>query len=309
MTDYLPEGSKLETPENRAALRSASSLEEAFFRGLILEARAMVCDGAHNLFLDLGPMHGVIPHDEGATGIATGCVRDIALISRVNKPVCFRIVGFERDMGGTVRAVCSRRAVQESCQADYIAKLSPGDVIPAVVTHLEPFGCFADVGCGIISLLPIDAISISRISHPADRFCVGQSIRVVVRSRDELGRLCLSHKELLGTWDENAAFFSPGETVAGIIRSVEEYGVFVELSPNLAGLAEPCQKLRSGQHASVFIKNLIPEKMKVKLIIIDAFDASYSCDSPHYFIDSGHIDRWRYSPASCPKLIESVFGE
>lgn len=54
----------------------------------------------------------------------------------------------------------------------------------------------------------------------------------------EDGRICLSQRELLGTWEENASLFEQGETVAGIVRSVEDYGIFVELTPNLAGLAE-----------------------------------------------------------------------
>ena len=43
------------------------------------------------------------------------------------------------------------------------------------------------------------------------------------------------------TWnmEENAALFKTGETVAGIVRSIESYGIFIELTPNLAGLAEP----------------------------------------------------------------------
>ena len=57
-------------------------------------------------------------------------------------------------------------------------------------------------------------------------------IRTVVRAIEGT-RITLTHKELLGTWAENAAQFHAGETVAGIIRSVEPYGVFVELSPNL----------------------------------------------------------------------------
>ncbi|MGL0910084.1 hypothetical protein ACSTB0_13670, partial [Faecalibacterium wellingii] len=44
---------------------------------------------------------------------------------------------------------------------------------------------------------------------------------------------------LLGTWEENAAGFTVGETVVGIVRSVEEYGTFIEIAPNLAGLAHP----------------------------------------------------------------------
>ena len=129
----------------------------------------------------------------------------------------------------------------------------------------------------------------------------------MVRSVDENGRITLSHKELLGTWEENAALFENGQTVAGIIRSVEEYGVFVELTPNLAGLAEPREDIRAGQHASVYIKSLIPEKMKVKLIIVDAFDAQYSPERPRYFIENGILSHWRYSPDSAAKLIETVF--
>ena len=43
--------------------------------------------------------------------------------------------------------------------------------------------------------------------------------------------------------------------MAGVVRSVESYGIFVELTPNLAGLAEPREGVRVGQHAGVYIKS------------------------------------------------------
>ncbi len=307
MTEYLPEGGIINSAANKAALQNILSLQSAQQNGTILEAKAAVCTAGHDLLLDLGDIKGVIPRTEGAIGIESGETRDIAIISRVNKPICFRVLGFEHDGSGRKRAICSRRAAQESCVSEYLSKLVPGDVIPAAVTHMESFGCFADIGCGISSLLPIDSISISRIGHPSDRFRTGQNIFVVVSGRDESGRICLSHKELLGTWEENAAAFSPGETVGGIIRSVEDYGVFVELTPNLAGLAEPCPMLHPGQQASVYVKSLIPEKMKIKLIIVDAFDGDNAPSPLCYYITEGHIDRWQYSPNSCRKNISSVF--
>lgn len=309
MAAYQPEGALLATAENKASLASPAALEEACRTGKILEARAVVCDFDHNLIVDLGCARGVIPRAEGAMGIPEGSTRDIAIISRVNKPVCFIIEHIERSEDGTLRPILSRRAVQQLCSREFVSHLTPGDVIDCRVTHLEPFGCFVDIGCGIPSLIPIDAISVSRISHPSDRFRAGQQIHAVVKALEPEGRISLSHKELLGTWSENASLFRPGETVAGIVRSVEEYGVFVELTPNLAGLAEPCPGVRPGQHASVYIKNLIPEKMKVKLIIVDAFDAQYPSLPVSYFIERGKLDRWRYSPASSPRTIETVFIE
>lgn len=307
MKSFYPEGRLLETTENRKSVCSPSLLSEAAAREDLLEGRAILCDAGHNLVVDLGCMQGIIPRNEGAIGISDGSVKDIALISRVGKAVCFQVKSVRSDSSGRLYAMLSRKSAQEKCRDEYIRNLVAGDIVDARVTHLENFGAFCDIGCGIISLLPIDAISVSRISHPADRLRVGDDIKAVVKSVDEMGRITLSHKELLGTWEENAKLFSAGETVEGIVRSVEEYGVFVELSANLAGLAELRSGVKPGQTASVYIKSLIPEKMKVKLIIIDAFESPSTPKPPQYFVSSNHIERWVYSPAESPKLIETVF--
>lgn len=308
MNTYYPESYLLQTEENRAAQSSPAALKEAFFSGKVLEARATMCDKAHDLHVDLGVMQGVIPRAEGAIGLEDGSVRDIAVISRVGKPVMFKITGFSSGEDGRPVALLSRRAVQLSCMHEYIALLQPGDIIDAVITHLEPFGVFCDIGAGISALMPIDTISVSRIPHPSARFLPGQKIKAVVKNvEDGTGRITLSYKELLGTWAENAAFFKPGETVPGIVRSVERYGIFVELRPNLAGLAEYTPGVVPGQQASVYIKNLIPERMKIKLIIVDSFDAACPVAKPHYFLHGTHIDRWVYSPEDCEKTIETVF--
>ncbi|MCI7350307.1 MAG: S1 RNA-binding domain-containing protein [Ruminococcus sp.] len=306
MRKFNPEGTLINTPENRSYLRSQRGLEDAMAKGRILEAYTLLCDSNHNLIVDLGCMKGIIPRIEGAAGIESGATKDIALITKVSKPVSFIVTGFTQDEQGNLMAVLSRRKVQEDCISEYISCLVPGDVIPARVTHLEQFGAFVDIGCGVPSLIPIDAISVSRISHPADRFKVGQEIRVVVKAVKD-GRVWLSHKELLGSWEENAAMFSAGQTVSGIVRSAESYGVFIELAPNLAGLAEPKDNLFPGQNATVYIKALIPEKMKVKLIIVDLPEERTELKPIRYFNDASHIDRWVYSSEASGKLIQTIF--
>ena len=305
-TTYKPEGALIDTFENKQMLSSFKNLQYAFETGKILESRATVCDSYHNLSVDLGAFKGIIEREECAIGIPDGTTKDIAIISKVNKPVCFKIKEIATDSNGQPLFYLSRREVQEQCMREYINTLKLGDVIECKVTHLEQFGAFVDVGCGIASLIPIDMISISRISHPSDRFKVGDDILAVVNKK-ELGRIGLSHKELLGTWEENAELFMAGETVAGIVRSIEDYGVFVELTPNLAGLAELRDDVFEGQQASVYIKSLIPEKMKVKLIIVDSFDASYERAKPQYFFDGEHIDLFEYSPKCSQKTIKTVF--
>ncbi|MCR4905632.1 MAG: S1 RNA-binding domain-containing protein [Clostridiales bacterium] len=313
---YLPEGELRLTPENRAAFRSRESIEEAARRGTILESMCLLCDCATmQLTVEMPEgMRGIIPRAEAGfvpPGLGSGEVKDIAVITRVGKPVQYRILSIREDGRGERVAVCSRRAAQEVCWQNAVSRLLPGEIIPARITHLEPFGAFCDIGCGLVSLLTVDRISVSRISHPADRFRQGERIRAVVSSIEDNGRIFLSHRELLGTWEENAALFSAGQTVSGIIRSVETYGVFVELAPNLAGLAESTDGAIPGHTCSVYIKSILPERMKVKLVLIDVGEEAGAAPF-RYFIDPDEVPRltrWRYSPEGCRKVVESVFEE
>jgi small subunit ribosomal protein S1 len=77
---------------------------------------------------------------------------------------------------------------------------------------------------------------------------------------------------MYGTWEENIEEFTEGMTVKGIARETEKSknGIFVELKPNLIGMAEYKENIEYGQNVDVYIKKIIPEKRKVKLIIIDS---------------------------------------
>lgn len=314
---YRPEGMISGTAQNRELLSGGRmGLEKAMAAGIILESTALLCDNEMNLHVDLHGMTGIIPRSEVCLCRENESVKDIAIITRVGKPVCFKIISIEEKQGRTY-AILSRRQAQLECMNNYISDLLPGDIICSRVTHLENFGAFVDIGCGMISLLSVDCISVSRFSHPRDRLYSGMIINTVIKSIDrEKGRIFVSMRELLGTWEENAALFSPGQTVAGIIRSVEDYGIFVELTPNLAGLAELRDDMPSvaqedgGRMAAVYIKSIIPERMKIKLVLIDSYKGDISVPKLNYFVDCEntlHIDRWRYSPPECRKVIETVF--
>ncbi len=307
---YVPEGELIGQAWNKEYISSPAGLERAMLKGKILEAMALKCDGEMNLYVDLGGIVGIIPRSEVQYSLSAEPVKDIAIITRVGKPVCFKVMGFGRHRERSC-VMLSRREAQKECTSEYLSRIMPGDIIAARVTHLEQFGAFVDIGCGIISLLSVDCISISRISHPSERLACGDSIFAVVRQIDGAGaRFFVSLRELLGTWEENCAEFSAGQTVTGIIRSIENYGIFVELTPNLAGLAELRPDVEIGQCAAVYIKSIIPERMKIKLVLIDSRPPCCERKKLRYFIDTSlvsHLDSWRYSPEGCSKIIESIF--
>ena len=302
MLEYRAEGlcrsaDKLTLEELRAACAT----------GEILQSTALVFDTSRQLQFRLCGRKGIMPFAECADGAAEGQVRDIAVLTRVGRPTCFIIKECKRTPEGEEVFILSRAMAQRACKLNYLNQLEAGTVIPCTVTHIESFGAFCDVGCGVSSLLPIDCLSVSRISSPADRVSVGQQLLCAVKCRDAQGRLVLTLRELLGTWSENAACFAPGETVVGIVRSVEEYGVFVEIAPNLAGLAEASGNLCPGQVVSVYIKNILPEKMKIKLVIVNKNINQPLRFEPHYFITEGRMKSWVYSTPQSHKQIETIF--
>jgi small subunit ribosomal protein S1 len=93
----------------------------------------------------------------------------------------------------------------------------------------------------------------------------------MIKSIDkESGRIVLSYKELFGTWEENVQNLSEKMVVKGVVKETDKFknGIFIELKPNLVGMAEYKEGLNYGQKVDVYVKKIIPEKKKIKLVIV-----------------------------------------
>jgi len=293
---FLPEGHLLDTPENQRICASLAALQRSVETETILEGRAVLCTPEHDLVVSVGNLTGIIPREEAALGIREGTTREIAILSKVGKPVAFVVTGVDMSDRSPMLTLSRRRAQERALW--YLLHHTPmRSVLPATVTHLENFGAFVDIGCGVVSMVGIENISVSRISHANRRFTVGQHIYVLLTGTDPVkGRVFLSHKELLGTWTENAALFAPGMTVPGYVRGIKDYGAFIELAPNLTGLADHTEELLEDDRVSVYIKSIIPERMKIKLLVIHRLESEKSPPRLHYYVTSGIYPSWRYPP-------------
>lgn len=290
---FLPEGF---APLSTLPL-TLTAVEELMDREAVVEGMVLRCDARHDLHVKFHGYDGLIPREEAVLPEISGSGREIAVLSRVGHSAAFVITGIDIDGGGKPVLRLSRRRAQALALEHLIACCPVGTVVRGRITHLARFGAFVDIGCGVVALLPLEHISVARISHPGLRFTPGQHILAAVRGVDTAAkRFTLTHKELLGTWLENAAQFAPGETVTGFVRGIKDYGVFVELTPNLSGLAEGREDLEENDAVSVFIKSIRPEQRKIKLQILQKTEQS---PQPlRYFITGGAIDfPWQYAPA------------
>ena len=145
-----------------------------------------------------------------------------------------------------------------------------GQILNGTVKNIKPYGAFIKLENGITGLAYIEDLSVARIKTPEERLKIGQDLKIMVKSIDrEQNRVMLTYKELLGTWEENAQNFKERTKVKGIVRETDKNknGIYIELTPNLVGMAEYIENLEYGQEVDVYIKKIIPEKKKIKLLI------------------------------------------
>ncbi len=287
MLSYRPEEIFVRAPDEEH-LRRAVDTEE------ICHGMCVKCDEFQNLHVDLGNLKGIIPREETAIGVREGTAKGFSIISRVGKSVSFRVLSVNDRI-----AILSRRAAQETVRAYYMTHAQPGDILPVIIQNPAPFGAFCDVGCGLPALMRIDRCCISRLENPAQLFRSGQSAYAVILNIDSgNGRIELSGRELLGTWEENAAMFRNGQTVTGVVRSIMPYGIFIELTPNLSGLAELQSDIAVGDNVSVSIRSIQHDKKKIKLKIQQLLPPGTRTRALQYFKTDGHMDKWEYYPGS-----------
>ena len=102
--------------------------------GKILESTVLFCDSSMRLHIDLGDICGIMEKSEAVFCRPGESVKDIAVITRVGKPIAFKVIGFRRETGGKTVALLSRREAQRECNDVFLSSLLAGDVIPAKVT-------------------------------------------------------------------------------------------------------------------------------------------------------------------------------
>ena len=261
---FIPEGWESTNDELNKNL-----LQKALTDGEILQGYVNECDSNFNLHVDLGNnLTGIIPRNElEAVNVDEfGFCNPSICKNKVNNYVQFKVKEFCNN-----NIILSRKKAQEEVLGWVKENLHSGMIVKGIVKNIRKFGVFVEIGGGVVGLLHIEDISVSRIKSPEERFSIGQKIDVMVKSIDkENNKIVLSYKELLGDWDENVKGYNEKTVVEGIIKESDKFknGIFVELKPNLVGMAEYKEGFEYGQKVNVYIKKIIKDRKKIKLLII-----------------------------------------
>lgn len=252
---------------NRINKFKAAKENNQRIEGLVKEV-----DQEFNLHVNLGMgLEGFVPRKEVTSLVdENGIPEEKSSTVKLHKYIQFKIKDiFETENPLKPRIILSSKDVELEVRKWMYMHLKPGMKLKGTVRGLTEYAAFVDVGGGVTGIIKIEDISRVRVKHANERFKYGQRIETVVKKYDrDTGRIELSYKELLGDFKENLKGIKEGEIVEGIVRAREKNGIYVELKPNLFGLAEHRSGIEYGQKVLVHVKKINMEKEKIKLTIV-----------------------------------------
>ena len=202
--------------------------------------------------------------------------RKEAMTEMIGSTLGVKVIEVDQDRR---RLIFSEREAQKEWRArrkaKLLAELNVSDVVGGVVTGLRDFGAFVNIG-GADGLIHVSELAWHRVDHPRDILHIGEEIEVYVLNLDrQTNRIALSRKRLLSDpWDDAQFRYHEGQLVEGYVTNVVDFGAFVALEDGLEGLLhlsemgdgalkEPYSYVQKGDHLSLRISHLEPEKRRV----------------------------------------------
>ena len=179
--------------------------------------------------------------------------------------------------------VLSRKEIVEKERQEKIAvlkeTLQEGHKVRGVVTSIQNFGAFVDIG-GVEGLLPVSELAWGRTEKVSDLLTAGQPVEVMIKTLDwDNRRISLSLKDPLPTpWDTAAQQWPAGSYHTGTVSRLAPFGAFVTLGPGVDGLIHvsrlggekrinhPEDVLKNGQSIEVRVEAVDLANKRISLV-------------------------------------------
>ena len=174
------------------------------------------------------------------------------------------------------KLIVSEKSVWEDKQKNVIAQYKVGGMVEGEVTALADFGAFvkfagkneAPGAEALEGLVHISEIAWQRIDHPRDILKVGEKVKAEIIGI-EGSKIFLSMKKLLkDPWQDVGTRYKVGDTVEGTILKVNPFGFFVELDPEIHGLAH-VSELSDKPTTDISTIGKPGEKLKFRIVSIE----------------------------------------
>lgn len=232
------------------------------------------CLGNGDLEIELSKnIKGVIPREEVTYKVERdGEVHLGKCMSRVGMYLQFKIKELKEE-DGELNVILSRKEAVREIRERYKKELKPGMIVKGVVTGIQSWGAFIDIGGDVDGIIGVADVARVFIKNPSEVLSMGKVVEVVIDEINKVGediQLVLNRKVLLPDFDQIEKYYKAKETVKGRVKKIIDSGIFVELNDAFEGLAEflPDREFKYGETVRVKIHSINKEKKKIRLRIL-----------------------------------------
>jgi small subunit ribosomal protein S1 len=227
----------------------------------------------YGAFIDLGGMDGLLH----ITDMSWGRIKHPSELFAVGDEIKVKILKYDREKE---RVSLGLKQVSPNPWDDVEYKFPVGVTVKGKVVSLKDYGAFVELEDGVEGLIHVSEMSwTERVKHPSKLINVGDEVECKVLEVDPKNkRISLGLKQLQANpWDELEVKFPVGTIVEGEVKSVTDFGVFIDIGMGIDGLihisdvawtkkfAHPSEKYKKGDKVRAVVLGIDKANEKFSL--------------------------------------------
>jgi small subunit ribosomal protein S1 len=231
----------------------------------------------YGAFIDLGGIDGLLH----IIDMSWGRIQSPADILKVGDTVQVKVLKFDRDKE---RISLGYKQLMPDPWQSVAERYPKGSRVRGKVVSLTDYGAFIEIEPGVEGLVHVTEMTWSkRLKHPSKLLGIGQEVEAVVLEVDSHSRrISLGIKQIApDPWETLVERYQVGSRVAGKVRSLTDFGAFVEIEDGIDGLVHvsdiswtkrikhPSDVLKKNQTVEAVITNIDLEGRRLSLSIKD----------------------------------------
>lgn len=225
------------------------------------------------VFLDLDGIDGLLH----ITDMTWKRIKHPSEMLHLGQKVEVVILSIDRDKG---RVALGLKQKESNPWDEIEKKYPPGTRVKGKIVNLLPYGAFIEIEPGIEGLIHVSEMSwVKNVTDPSEVVNKGDDVEAIVLSiQKEEGKISLGIKQTEhNPWDDVESKYQPGTNVKAEVKSLTNYGAFVELEPGVEGLihisdlswikkvSHPSEILHKGDLVDSIVLSVDKESKKITL--------------------------------------------
>jgi small subunit ribosomal protein S1 len=262
----------LEESSSKKKNETLTNIEE----GVVLEG-VVKSITEYGAFVDLGGIDGLLH----ITDMSWSRIQSPNELFKVGDTAQIKVLKFDREKERI--SLGYKQLIPDPWQS--VAERYPKEArVRGKVVSLTDYGAFIEIEPGIEGLVHVTEMTWSkRLKHPSKLLAIGQEVEAIVLEVDQTNRrISLGIKQVeQDPWETLLSRYRPGSRVSGKVRSLTNFGAFVEIEDGIDGLVHvsdiswtkrikhPSDVLKKGQQVDAVITNMDIDNRRLSLSMKD----------------------------------------